>query len=137
MSNWLTKSNISFTIANNDTEPVYYNNRVHCHYYGCVQYMFHIMHTVFKLEIQAISDLSNPKLNPGNGGSHVWLRNYFVNDLKERNFRFAGLDLNNHLGHLKKLRTAADYDHDDVDESDLTNATNLSLKIQKILSDRY
>lgn len=137
MSNWLSKSNVSFTIANNDSEPLFYNNRVHCHYYGCVQYMFHIMHTVFKLKVEEISDLSNPTINPGNGGSHVWLKNYFVSDLKKNTNYLDGLDLNNNLGKLKKLRTIADYDHDDVDKGDLTNAHNLSQTIQRILTKRY
>lgn len=137
MSNWLTKSNISFKIANNDSEDVYYNNRVHCHYYGCVQYMFHIMHTVFKLSIKEIADQSNSKLNPGNGGSHVWLKNYFVSDLRIKSHIYDGLDLNNYLGQLKMLRTLADYAHDNVDNDDLTNATTLSQKIQRILIKRY
>ena len=137
MSNWLSKSNVSFQIANNESESLFYNNRVHCQYYGCVQYMYHLMHTVFGLKVTEISDLSNSKLNPGNGGSHVWLSNYFVTDLRNKAHVFDSLDLNNHLGKLKKLRTIADYDHDDVEEDDLTNAYDLSQKIQRILNKRY
>lgn len=134
MSNWLSKSKISLSIANNDS--LLFNNRVHCFYYGCLQYMLHILHSHFKMPVEQIAQDSNPNYNGGKG-SHLWLRNKVVNDLRNKTYRFDSLDRNNYLGDLKRLRIYADYGHDDIDIESLWLAKDLSSKIQTILTKRY
>ncbi len=136
MSNWLSKSNESFSIANNE-ESLMFNNRVHCYYYGCVQHLFHILHTKLKMDIKAIADNCNPKINPGNGGGHIWLKNYIFKDLRDKTYHIDGLDLNNHLGALKRLRSEADYGYESIDSRSLATARDLSRKIENILIKRY
>jgi hypothetical protein len=138
MSNWLSKSNQSFEIANNTGSPML-NNRVHCYYYGCVQLMFHLLNTKFGMTIETISEMTHPmsKLNPGNGGTHVWLNRYFSDDLKRRTHHLDGLNLNNHLGKLKRLRTDADYGHDDMIQADIIKANEFCTSVQAILTKRY
>jgi hypothetical protein len=135
MSNWLAKSEASLMIAKN-TASLLFNNRVHCYYYGNIQYMLHILYKEFKMEIDQITYESNPRHNGGQG-SHLWLRNTFIKDLKRRGYRFDSLDLSNYLGILKHLRTCADYGYDHINLDALMQAHDLSNKVQEILTRRF
>lgn len=136
MSNWLSKSDQSFSIANNN-DPAMLNNRVHCFYYGCVQYLFHLLHVDKKMTEQEISDKCNPNVNKGNGGTHTWLAQFFFNDLKNKTFVLEGVSFNNKIGMLKRLRTDADYGLNDINEDQLKTAKEISETIIKILKRRY
>jgi hypothetical protein len=135
MSNWLSKSEVSLKIASDKNG--FLNNRVHCYYYGCVQYMFHLLHIELKMTEKEISDNCNPNINKGNGGTHTWLAKYFFEDLKKQTYILDGLEISNKMGLLKRLRTEADYGLNDVNIEKLTNASELSTKITSILSKRY
>jgi hypothetical protein len=136
MSNWLSKSNQSFSIAN-DTSSTMLNNRVHCYYYGCVQHMFHVLHIDKKMSETEISDNCNPNINKGNGGTHTWLAKFFFEDLQKQSHVFEGLALSNKVGLLKRLRTDADYSMSNMQHSDLNTAKEHSDKIISILLKRY
>lgn len=136
ISNWLSKSEVSLKIASNESSELL-NNRVHCYYYASLQYILHILHNNFGMSVEQISHDSNPKNNIGNLGSHLWLKNQILNDLKKNTFKLDSIDLNNHLDKLKKLRISADYGYHDIDNESLTTAKISSAKIQNILKKRY
>ena len=135
MSNWLNKSNVSLEVANKGELVAYNNVRVHCYYYGCVQFLLHVLHVHFKMSVEDIRDNTNPKLNGGTG-THVWLHKKFKDELLTKS-RFDALDLNNYLGQLKRLRTVADYGYDSITNTEISGAELLTEKIEKILKKHY
>ena len=135
MSNWLAKSNVSFKYAKNGQPPLFNNIRVHCHYYGCIQLMFHILYDKMEMSVKEIDDKSNRNKNGGQS-VHSWLSHYFHSKLFD-NYRLDALDLNNNLGKLKKLRTDADYALDSITDTSLTFAVNQSGIVKRILNKHY
>ena len=95
MSNWLYKSNTSLLAAEILTRD-FSNQSVHCSYYSCLQFIYHILFTQLNEEE---SDLNNgtrknqyqnsllKKLNgsPSHLGTHAWLQGELYNSLKSRN----------------------------------------------------
>lgn len=137
MSNWLSKSKQSFSIAN-DADSLMLNNRVHCYYYGCVQLLKHIVLNNFSgMTIDKVNQECDRRVVPENKGTHQYLRLKIKDDLNNKQQRLKGVDFNTHILGLHNLRTKADYGIDDINEDEFELAQSYSNNINTTITAFY
>lgn len=135
MSNWLSKSNTSFSIASDGKNP-HLDNRVHCYYYSCVQRLFYILNSKIGMSEEDIDNQCNPKVS-GNGGTHTWLAKYFEEYLVKQTHHLDSLDLKKYLSYLKQKRVLADYKMASTEPKDLKQVEDFYNKVKNILDRRF
>ncbi|HEY0175175.1 MAG TPA: hypothetical protein VGC08_02285, partial [Pedobacter sp.] len=95
MSNWLSKARSSLMAAEILIDE-FANQSVHCSYYGCVQYIYHLLLTQMNEEEYDLNngvtkrtfEHSRPKRYDGSAyrlGTHEWLHEELRRSLKLRN----------------------------------------------------
>lgn len=112
MSDWKNKSENNFKASKYLIESELDKESVHCSYYSCVQYGFHLMHSFIGMEVKAVENESHGSVN--GLGTHRWIRNEIFRSLSNKN-KIAAVDINNDLGKLSNLRVKADYKYHSVD----------------------
>ena len=134
MSNWETKSNYSFEAANKLLLAELFNPSVHQSYYGCVQYVFHIMYAFFndtKEKVQLGS-----KGEKEDVGTHIWLRRVIYKSIAANNKK-AALMFRDEMADICGLRVQADYHFDLVEEDAAKKFNERAIKLVGFLKEYY
>lgn len=111
MSNWENKSN-----QNIDAAMILLNNKlsnesVHCSYYSCVQYVFHVFCAAWGMDVDEVENNSHSEFN--RMGTHKWLRKEIFKSMKSKNKSDAKRFYDD-MGEMSQIRANADYNHDNV-----------------------
>lgn len=134
MSDWEEKSENSFSASKLLIESALHNESVHCSYYSCVQFGFHMMHAYIGMEVQEVERQSHGGVNKI--GTHRWIRKQIFASLSNKN-KDAAVDINNRIGVLAILRVKADYKHQQVGKREATRAVETAENIIQVLKNNY
>lgn len=134
MPNWKQKSESSYEAATKLIEASFPNPSVHCSYYSCVQYIFHVMKDYFGMDVEHIQNQSVSSVNKR--GTHRWIRNEIFNSLGQQDKVTASI-FNDYIGRLKVLRVKADYHFNLIGNKEANKAQKLASDILIILKDKY
>jgi len=100
----------------------YYHSAVHCAYYGCLQYMIHIL----KTKNSWTDDDIQEKIDLLKEGSHIFYINKINVIINNRNF-------SSFIGQLKILRVRADYKSEMIEAEDCMKSLDYSESIIRML----
>lgn len=134
MSYWKDKSELSIQAANKLISESFHNVSVHCSYYSCVQFVFHIMYSHFGDSVKDIETQSKSGIN--NMGTHNWLRNYIYKSFKNKDAKAAKVFFNN-MGHMVDRRVAADYRYGKIGQKEAIKVMEMASKTIRLLQDSY
>jgi len=133
MSHWSVKSASNFTATNKLNIDAFFASSVHCSYYSCIQFMFHILSVHFNKTDRQINDES---YNGGKqaGGLHNWLFNTISNEIA------GSVDANSfdtYITDLQDLRVKSDYKNQVIIEAQANEARNIASKTLVILKRNF
>lgn len=134
MSNWEAKSNSSFAATNKLIAESLSNTSVHCSYYSCVQYVFHIFHAYYGDSIEFIENQS--KSNVNNMGTHKWMRKTMYDSMRKVNAEDAESFYSN-MGILVDRRAAADYKHELITPDEALEVRQLAYETRQLLKKNF
>lgn len=148
MSNWLHKSESSLAAAETLLE-VYSNQSIHCSYYSCVQYIYHLMASSMNVPEERIEDgkakkdyeNSLPKNEDGkspNLTTHVWLHRELRRSLLSTNTDPEKVQqIMDDVSIISKVRIDADYRREIVLKARATGIHDKASKLIKQLDNIY
>lgn len=134
MPNWKQKSESNFEAATRLIDTSFPNPSVHCSYYSCVQYIFHVMKDHFGMDVEYIQNQSVSSVN--RLGTHRWVQNEIFNSLGQRD-KVAASNFNDYIGRIKAYRVKADYQFGLVGNKEASKAQKLASNILTILKEKY
>ncbi|WP_316778452.1 hypothetical protein [Pedobacter antarcticus] len=134
MSNWNKKSysNIeaSELLINNDLS----NQSIHCSYYSCVQYVFHIFCNQFGMDVVEVETQSLSQVN--GVGTHKWLRRQIFKSIKPKN-KEAAQWFYDAMGEMYHVRANADYNHINVESVEAKYIQEKAKNVVSFLKEFY
>lgn len=130
MSEWRKKSENNLEASRLLLGSGLHNESVHCSYYGCVQFGFHMMHAYMGMEVKEIERESHGTVNKI--GTHKWIQRQIFQVLKNKD-RAAAVNINNDMMHLSKLRVKADYTYQPVGKKEAAKAKETAQNIIEVL----
>ncbi|NOQ24641.1 MAG: hypothetical protein GQ564_04695 [Bacteroidales bacterium] len=129
------KSEINCEAAKLLHEKNYYAPSIHCSYYCCLQLMKYSLNSHFKFNESEIGTKVNEYTRNNKDGSHNFFISFLFKEIKKNSSTRISIDFNNKINALKKFRTKADYDKDDihfnVSEKALTLSNDIIFLIKK------
>ncbi|CAH0142596.1 hypothetical protein SRABI27_00317 [Pedobacter sp. Bi27] len=120
MSNWLSKSTSSLKASQLLCDD-FSNQSVHCAYYSCVQFIYHLMNTQMNETEEDLNEgitkqnFENSLPLKKNGetvklGTHVWLQKELYRSLRSKTKDFKMIqDITDSIGTISEVRILADY----------------------------
>ena len=133
MSHWRAKSESNLKATNIlDNEP-FFASSVHCSYYSCIQFMYHILHSHFLKSDEEIDDESYAGSKVA-GGLHNWLLNTIFAEI---NNRTDANTFDNLMSDLQILRVMSDYKNHSIDVNQALSAQDKAKKTIKVLSRNF
>jgi len=134
MPNWKQKSESSLEAATRLINESLPNPSVHCSYYSCVQYIFHVMKDYFGMDVEDIQSQSVSSVNML--GTHRWIQKEIFASLGQHDIMAAN-QFNDYIGRIKSLRVKADYHFSLVGSREAGKAHQLASDILNILKENY
>jgi hypothetical protein len=146
MSNWLSKARSSLMAAEILIDE-FANQSVHCSYYGCVQYIYHLMLTQMNEEEYDLNngvtkrtfEHSRPKRYDGSAsrlGTHEWLRGELYRSLRSRHIDEAD-DIITHVKTISEIRIIADYRSEQIPVSRARGIHRKAIRLIEQLKNIY
>lgn len=133
-SNWEQKSADNLLASSLLLNNKLSNQSVHCSYYSCVQYIFHVLNHQFGMEICEVENES--KRPPNKTGTHRWLREFIFDSISSKNKRAAD-NFYNVMIQLKTARNKADYCNEIVRADEAHEIKIIAEKLLKVLKKHY
>lgn len=132
MSFYREKSRYNSEAANLCLKNNLYAPSVHCSYYSCVQYMFHVLFEKLKMTRKEF----NKKRSSYKGRSHMMAIDLVETDLRFKKKNDAD-EFQDMMRQLKKLREKSDYGNCIINQKEGWKALHFSKGIKNILNKNY
>ena len=134
MSNWGEKSENNILASTILIDNQLANQSVHCSYYSCVQYVFHIFNYHFGMDTEEVESQSHSSVN--NVGTHKWIRKEIRTSIKQKN-KIEAQRFYDDMGELYNARAIADYHHDNIEVEEAKNIKKLAIATVVFLKKHY
>lgn len=134
MSNWQTKSTTSFDAANNLLNAGLFNSSVHSSYYGCVQFVYHIMYAFWDEDILYIEAGGQQEKPPVT--SHKWLKSKIYQSMRLKD-KVAAVHFRDEMDDISGIRVVADYYFEIIEKEEAEKCNERALKLVSHLQKYY
>ena len=142
MSNWKNKSDLNIRAAEKLIDSSLTNESVHCSYYGCVQYTYHVICNYLNIDSAYIEaetykgDRDRDGNFDKNNATHNWLKRQIFQSLRSRESDDAEDFLQN-MSILCSLRVVADYKQEMIIEKRARGLFEKAIATIEILKTNY
>ena len=137
MSKYINKSDLLMSAAediNNDINKCYFLVVPHSAYYSCFLLMEHLCYKVFGVNNK--NEIKN-SVDSTQHGSHeimiTYVHNKMIQACTSIEDKHKAMDFASKIGQLKKLRTKADYEEEDITYTHSCKALELAKEVRSIL----